>query len=509
MKNNKTDNLLSFIDTPRKVTNKRASAQRNKDFDEIYISAAPEELAQQASRCLDCGNPYCEWKCPLHNYIPDWLKLTQNLKLNDAAELMHQTNPLPEICGRVCPQDRLCEQACTLNTGFGAITIGAIEKNISDHAIAQGWKPGLSKVQYNGKSVAIVGAGPAGIGCAELLTRSGIKAVVYDKYPEIGGLLTFGIPGFKLDKEIVRKRREILETMGIEFRLNVEIGKDLDIAQLHQQYDAVFLATGSYQSMDGGLPGRDVEGVLYALDYLIGNVNEQQQFQLDDYKYHDLKNKRVIVLGGGDTAMDCVRSAVRQQAKSVVCMYRRDKDSMPGSRQEVINASEEGVKFIFQKQPLSIEQVDGKVSAIKVVDMKPETDSGQGIGKFKADMNSEQLVEADVIIIAFGFQPSPPNWLKDFNIQLQADGRVITGVVAGNAQDFLEHPDNRQSHQQQVASVNQANLEQNSYPQQTSSSGFFAGGDMVRGADLVVNAIADGRQAARDIINSLKSCKSE
>lgn len=469
--------LLSFLNRQRSVNKKRAVKDRLIDFQEIYVVKDSKELSQQADRCLDCGNPYCEWKCPLHNYIPNWLELVRKENYDSAAELMHQTNPLPEICGRVCPQDRLCEQACTLNTGFGAVTIGAIEKNISDRALAKKWRPDISNVQSTGKKVAIVGAGPAGLGCAELLVRNGIKAVVFDKYPEIGGLLTFGIPGFKLEKDVVRKRREFLQDIGVEFRLNTEVGKDISITDLRSNYDALFLGMGCYHSVTGNLPGADANGVIKALDYLIANVNRQQNYQMSNYRFQDLKGKRVVVLGGGDTAMDCVRSAVRQQAAKVTCVYRRDQKSMPGSPQEVKNAIEEGVEFSFNQQPLHINQNEGQVTSVTLAKTEATINLQDGRASFHVNEAEQSEVAADVVILAFGFRASPADWFSDLGVTQKDNGLVITQATNDPDKD---------------------------YSQQTESPGVFAGGDMVRGADLVVTAIAEGREAAKEIINYLQ-----
>jgi glutamate synthase (NADPH/NADH) small chain len=451
---------LSFLKQDRQLASKRTATIRIEDFSEIYQNKKGADLVIQADRCLDCGNPYCEWKCPIHNYIPNWLELVANQQFDKAAALMHQTNPLPEICGRVCPQDRLCEQACTLNTGLGAVTIGEIEKNIADYALDNNWRPDLSRVKATGKKVAIIGAGPAGIACAELLARNGVKSTVYDKYPEIGGLLTFGIPGFKLEKSILVKRRKFLEDLGVEFVLNTEIGKDKHIQELQNEFDSVFLAMGTYKAVDGNLPGRDVNGVIAALDYLIGNINQQQSYQMDDSPYYDLKNKNVIVLGGGDTAMDCVRSAVRQKAKSVTCVYRKTENDMPGSRTEVKNAKEEGVKFIFNLQPLEIKSKDNKVDSIEF----ERTD-------FDELKHKDKIVglETDAVILAFGFRANRNKWFESSGIKTDSSGLVST----------------------------------QSNSNKTTAENIYAGGDMVSGADLVVTAIAQGRDAAKQIIEEM------
>lgn len=446
---------LSFLNTQRQLGKKRKPKKRSEDFEEIYKKSQSTKLKIQADRCLDCGNPYCEWKCPLHNYIPNWLELVSTGQFEKAATIMHQTNPLPEICGRVCPQDRLCEQACTLNTGLGAVTIGSIEKNIADLAMKNNWRPDLSLVKAIDKTVAIVGAGPAGIGCAELLIRNGVKAVVYDKYPEIGGLLTFGIPAFKLDKNIIIKRRKYLEDLGVIFNLNTEIGKDVGLDELQQNFDAVFLGMGTYQAVDGGLIGIENNGVLRSLDYLIGNINHQQSFGLHNQLYTNLKDKDVIVLGGGDTAMDCVRSAIRQGAKSVRCVYRKSKAAMPGSKTEIQNAKEEGVEFIYHLQPTEITKKSNQANGVKFVRTNYD--------EFK-HKNKKVFLNADQVILAFGFRANPANWLDEIGIKSHDSG--LTQVQS----------------------------------QQTTVKGIYAGGDMVSGADLVVTAIAQGREAAKEIL---------
>jgi len=466
---------LRFLHEARLTPSKRPAKDRRIDFKEIYSAGKKEKLAVQAERCLDCGNPYCEWKCPLHNYIPNWLELVQNNQLDAAAELMYQTNPLPEICGRVCPQDRLCEQACTLNTGFGAVTIGAIEKDVSDRAIAKKWRPNRNNIPASSKKVAIVGAGPAGLACADQLARNGIKATVYDQYPEIGGLLTFGIPGFKLEKNVMRKRREFLQDIGVKFELNTTIGQDISFDEINTQNDSVFLAMGTYQSVQAPLQGLDSKGVIKALDYLIGNINHLEKYQMTDYPYHDLKGKKVIVLGGGDTAMDCVRTAIRQGANSVTCVYRRDEKSMPGSKKEVANAKEEGVNFKFNFSPISIESNDSKrVIGLKVCQTKASENQRSERTQFEPIEDSEQVLETDIIITAFGFRASPTDWFSNSGIKTKENGLIET-----------------------LPSQNSDRC----YSQQTSLSGIFAGGDMVRGADLVVTAIAEGIQAANEIID--------
>lgn len=465
-------NEFQFVAVPRRLPEKEPVETRIHKFAEIYGEFYTQSAAAQAARCLHCGNPYCEWRCPVHNYIPNWLKLIAEGNLFEAAEMCHRTNTLPEVCGRVCPQDRLCEGACTLNDGFGAVTIGAIEKYITDEAIKAGWRPDLSKVKDTGKRVAVIGAGPAGLGCADVLVRNGVKPVVFDRHPEIGGLLTFGIPPFKLEKHVVRTRRRIMEEMGIEFVLNTEIGKDIPFGKLLDDYDAVFLGMGAYTCMKGGFPGEDLPGVYDALPYLISNVNRLLGYEKDPSDFIDMRGQRVVVLGGGDTAMDCNRTAIRQGAASVVCAYRRDEANMPGSRREVANAKEEGVQFLWNRQPVAIVG-DGRVEGVQVVTTRLGAPDAKGRRSPEVIPGSEEIIPADRVIIAFGFRPSPAPWFAEFGIELDAQGRIKTSI-------------------------------DNDIKFQTSNPKVFAGGDMVRGSDLVVTAIYEGRQAAEGILEYLE-----
>lgn len=463
-------NPMQFLDLPRQDPEKTPATIRVKEFNEIYGQFSPESASQQADRCLACGNPYCEWKCPVHNYIPNWLKLIAEGNIVEAAEMSHKTNSLPEICGRVCPQDRLCEGACTLNDGFGAVTIGAIERYISDTAMAQGWKPDLSAVKQTDKRVAIVGAGPAGLGCADILARNGVKAVVFDRYEEIGGLLTFGIPPFKLEKQIVAKRREILEGMGVEFKLNTDIGTDIPFQQLLDEYDSVFLGMGTYTYMKGGFPGEDLKGVHEALPFLISNINREMGFEKSPDEFINMAGRRVVVLGGGDTAMDCNRTSIRQGAESVTCAYRRDEENMPGSRREVMNAKEEGVEFLWNRQPVEIVGTEF-VEGVKVVTTQLGEPDERGRRRPVPVPGSEAIIPADDVIIAFGFRPSPAPWFDEFTIKQDDRGRVKTT---------------------------------DKFAFQTTNPKVFAGGDMVRGSDLVVTAVFEGRQAAEGILDYLE-----
>src|ERR1700724_2305548 len=462
------DKTLQFLEFPRLEPEKVAVAERIQVFNEIYARYQPEVAAQQAGRCLSCGNPFCEWKCPVHNYIPNWLNLVNEGKLFEAAELSHQTNSLPEMCGRICPQDRLCEGACTLNDGIGAVSIGSIEKYITDEAFKQGWKPDMSNVLRTNKRVAVVGAGPAGLACADVLVRNGVMPVVFDRYSKIGGLLTFGIPPFKLEKDVVEKRREIMEDMGVEFRLNVDVGRDIAFDAITQEFDAVFLGMGTYTYVKGGFAGEDFPGVHEALPFLISNIN--RELKLDDAPagFIDMRGKRVVVLGGGDTGMDCNRTAIRQGAASVTCTYRRDEDNMPGSRRDYKNSKEEGVTFLFNRQPVEIVGVDG-VQGVKLVETRLGPPGPRGRRVPEVVPGTEETIAADAVIIAFGFLPSPADWFQSQKIDLHGNGRV------------------------RVSGAPQARF-------QTTNPKIFAGGDMVRGSDLVVTAVFEGREAAQGIL---------
>ena len=468
-----SQNVFQFIDVQRIDPQKKPITVRKEEFIEIYKPFNDSQAQMQSDRCLECGNPYCEWKCPVHNYIPNWLKLATEGKILEAVELCHQTNSLPEVCGRVCPQDRLCEGACTLNDDFGAVTIGNIEKYITEKAFEMGWRPDMSQVVATDKKVAIVGAGPAGLACADILARGGVKAVVFDRYPEIGGLLTFGIPSFKLEKSVMIRRREVFSSMGIEFKLNVDVGKDIAFDDLLSQYDAVFVATGTYTNMRAGLANENAPGVYDALPFLIANVNRLMDFEKSPTDFIDMKDKKVVVLGGGDTAMDCVRTSIRQGAQNVYCAYRRDEANMPGSKREVQNAKEEGVEFIFNVQPTAIElDAQGKVSGVKIIKTQLGEPDENGRRRPEPIIGSDEVLPADAIIMAFGFQPSPAPWLGQHGVELDQWQRIK--APAKGAFAF-----------------------------QTSNEKIFAGGDAVRGSDLVVTAIDEGRKAADGIMEYL------
>ena len=440
------------------------------NYQEIHGEFANGDAGDQAARCIDCGNPYCSWGCPLHNRIPQWLKLVRDGRIEDAATLMHETNPLPEICGRICPQDRLCEGDCTLETGFDAVTIGAIERWTTDEALRRGWRPTLT-APPSGRCVAVVGAGPAGLAVADGLARAGVQAHVYDRYEEIGGLLTFGIPPFKLDKAVVRRRREVLEGMGVKFCLNTDVGRDVAFSTLLHDYDAVFVGTGAYTFVDGRLPGQDSPGVLPALPFLIANARRILGNANSANELPNVIGKHVVVLGGGDTAMDCVRTAIRMDADSVTCVYRRDEANMPGSRREVKYARDEGVQFLFNRQPLEIVTGADGARGVRLVETALVADR-TGRAKPQVVADSEQVLDADIVILAFGFRASPPEWCDEFGIDRDAGGKLIVGAPG-------------------------------CLPLQTSNPKVFAGGDNVRGADLVVRAVLDGREAAKSILQQL------
>ena len=465
----KHDNF-AFLERSREDPDVYPLKIRKKEFREIYKPFDQQEAALQAERCLDCGNPYCEWKCPVHNYIPNWLKLASEGRILEAAELCHETNSLPEVCGRICPQDRLCEQACTLTTGFGAVTIGAIERYIVDEAFKQGWRPDLSNVHTKPWSVGIVGAGPAGLACADIITRNGINVTVYDRYPEIGGLLSFGIPDFKLELQVMRRRREVLEGAGVHFKMNCEIGHDIKANELENMHDALFFGLGTYQPVEASLPGMEKGGIVPALEFLIGQTSHLYNLDLPGYDHIDLAGEQVLVLGGGDTAMDCVRTAIRQGAASVRCVYRRDQQNMPGSQREVEHAKKEGVKFEFNAQPLGLIHEDRKLVGLEISKTRLVKTAG-GRAQPEVIPGSEQVLPATALIFAFGYRPNPPQWLESIGVNTDGAGLV-------EIEDRL--------------------------PGQTSNPAIFAAGDMVRGSDLVVTAIADAREAAQSIVKYLE-----
>ncbi|MGX9836393.1 formate-dependent uric acid utilization protein AegA [Enterobacter dykesii] len=460
---------------PRGEPDKLAAAARVGHFNEIYLPFRAEQAAREALRCLKCGeHSICEWTCPLHNHIPQWIERLNAGDIAGAVELSHQTNCLPEITGRVCPQDRLCEGACTIRDEAGSVTIGNIERYISDRALAMGWRPDMSAVTPSGKRVAIVGAGPAGLACADVLARHGVSVAVYDRHPEIGGLLTFGIPAFKLDKSLLARRREIFTAMGIRFELNCEVGQDVSMSQLKNDYDALFIGVGTYRSMKAGIPHEDAPGVYDALPFLVGNTRHVMGLgSTASEPFIDTRGLNVVVLGGGDTAMDCVRTALRHGAAKVTCAYRRDEANMPGSKKEVKNAREEGAGFEFNVQPVELTlDPDGKVNGIRMLRTELGEPDAQGRRRPVPVAGSEFVMAADAVIMAFGFNPHAMPWLQAQGVETDDRGRIVASV-------------------------------ESRYRYQTTNPQIFAGGDAVRGADLVATAMAEGRHAAQGILDWL------
>ena len=451
-------------------------ADRAKNFDEIYLPFRAEQAHREASRCLKCGeHSICEWTCPLHNHIPQWIELVKAGDIEGAAALSHETNCLPEITGRVCPQDRLCEGACTVRDESGSVTIGNIERYISDQALAKGWRPDISGVDLVDMHIAIIGAGPAGLACADVLIRHGVSVTVYDRHPEIGGLLTFGIPAFKLDKSLLARRREIFTAMGIRFELNCEIGHDIPMSTVLADYDAVFIGVGTYRSMKAGIPHEEAPGVYDALPFLVANTRHIMGIAPSTAEpYIDTAGLNVVVLGGGDTAMDCVRTALRHGAAKVTCAYRRDEANMPGSKKEVSNAREEGAQFEFNVQPVELAlDEEGKVNGIRLLRTQMGEPDAQGRRRPVPIEGSEFVMPADAVIMAFGFNPHAMPWLQAQDVNVDDWGRITASV------------DTR-------------------YRYQTSNPKIFAGGDAVRGADLVVTAMAEGRHAAQGMMDWLE-----
>lgn len=456
--------MLKFVTVGRDMPAKREASLRREDFHEIYGEYALGKAEEQAGRCSQCGVPYCQSHCPLHNNIPDWLRLTAEDRLEEAYEISQSTNTFPEICGRICPQDRLCEGNCVIEqSGHGTVTIGSVEKFITDHAWDQGWVKPFAPASERSESVGIIGAGPGGLAAADRLRRAGIQVTVYDRHDRAGGLLTYGIPSFKLEKDIVMRRIAQLEQSGVEFVLNCNVGEDLSFDAIRGKHDAVLIATGVYKSRDLGGPGSGAAGIVRAIDYLTASNRKSFGDEVPDYDSGELNadGKRVVVIGGGDTAMDCVRTAVRQGATSVKCLYRRDRANMPGSQREVQNAEEEGVEFVWLTAPKGFtgDTVDG----VMVQRMRLGAPDATGRQSPELIEGSDYVEGADLVIKALGFEPEelPKLW--------GVEGLEVTGWGTVKA-DFHSHA--------------------------TSLPGIYACGDIQRGASLVVWAIRDGREAA-------------
>ncbi|MCS7004053.1 MAG: glutamate synthase subunit beta [Cytophagales bacterium] len=460
--------MYEFTKIERLDPTVRPTNERIENFKEIYEIYTPEEASAQASRCIQCGNPYCSsLGCPLSNNIPQWLKFIADKDLNLAFNISNETSPFPEILGRICPQDRLCEGACTLNEGYGAITIGAIEVSITENGFKKGLRPQFAE-KMTGKKVAIIGSGPAGLSAATFLLRAGIKPVVYERADEAGGLLIYGIPEFKLEKEAVHRRIQFLLEAGMELHLNTEVGKDISFEEIYAKHDAVFIGIGATEGKVLDYQGYNTDNIYMAVPFLT-NIQKKLLEMPYDKKYN-VKDKRVMVIGGGDTAMDCVRTSIREGASSVRCVYRRDEANMPGSRKEVKNAKEEGVEFIFMTSPNRfLADKNGKVYGMefKKMELRMPTE-GNGRADIIEIPNSEHVIEADVIILALGFNNAKLAFLRENGIETNKFGAIIVDEKY-----------------------------------RTTKPRVYAGGDGVRGADLVVNAALDGRQAALTIIEDL------
>lgn len=466
--------MLKFTKVERDMPEKRVPSLRTSDFDEIYRQYAEVKAAEQSSRCSQCGVPFCQDHCPLHNNIPDWLKLTAEGRLQEAYEVSQATNQFPEICGRICPQDRLCEGNCVIEqSGHGTVTIGSVEKYITDNAWEQGWvkpiKPNVERIE----SVGIIGAGPAGLAAADVLRRAGVQVVIYDRYDRAGGLLTYGIPGFKLEKNVVERRNEQLAKGGVTFCLNTNIGSDMSLAALRAKHDAVLIGTGVYKSRDLGGPGVGLDGIVRAIDYLTASNRQNFGDVVPEIESGDLwaEGKKVVVIGGGDTAMDCVRTAIRQGATSVKCLYRRDKANMPGSQRETANAEEEGVEFVWLSAPIGFHG-ENVVTGVHVQQMRLGVPDVTGRQAPEQIAGADYIEEADLVIKALGFEPEELPTLWDTpELEVTRWGTIRADFVT----------------------------------KRTALPGVFAAGDIVRGASLVVWAIADGRDAANSILEDLNS----
>ena len=463
-----TEKMLKFVNTDQQTPPKRSANKRKEDFKEVYDEFINNKAKEQSSRCSQCGVPFCQVHCPLHNNIPDWLKLTAEGRLEDAYELAQSTNNMPEVCGRICPQDRLCEGNCVIEqSGHGTVTIGSVEKYITETAWEKGWIKPIKVKKEKNQSVGIIGAGPAGLACAEQLRKSGFKITIYDRYDRPGGLLIYGIPNFKLEKFVVERRTKLLKESGIKFKQNFEVGKDTSLEELKSKHDAILIATGVYKARDVEIEGKDLKNIFSAMDFLTASNRKGlgDEVKLFDNGTLNGENKNVVVVGGGDTAMDCVRTAIRQKAKSVKCLYRRDRENMPGSAREVSNAIEEGIDFLWLSNP---KKFIGRtqVEAVEVTKMELGESDSSGRKKPIPIKNSEHKLEADMVIKALGFDPENiPKLFGSENLLVSKWGTIKIDLKT----------------------------------MQTNLPGVFAAGDIVRGASLVVWAIRDGRDAAIEI----------
>ena len=469
-----SEKMLKFVDIGQQSPPKRGVSDRKEDFGEIYQEFLKDRAIQQSSRCSQCGVPFCQVHCPLSNNIPDWLKLTAEGRYEEAYQLSQSTNNMPEVCGRICPQDRLCEGNCVIEqSGHGTVTIGSIEKYITEKAWENGWVKPIEITNEKNESVGIIGSGPAGLACGEQLRKKGYKVTIYDRYDRAGGLLIYGIPGFKLEKHVVQRRIKLLEESGIQFVLNFEVGRDSTLTELREKHDAVLIATGVYKAREVKLPGDDLRNIFPAMEFLTASNKKGlgDAVELFDNGTLNAEGKDVVVIGGGDTAMDCLRTSVRQNAKSVKCLYRRDRENMPGSAREVGNAEEEGVEFIWLTSPKEFKGTH-KIESVLVDKMKLGEPDESGRRKPVVEENSDFEIKADLVIKALGFDPEDlPKLFNEEKLQVSRWGTIKADF------DTME----------------------------TSVDGVFAAGDIARGASLVVWAIKDGRDAAVSIENYLQA----
>ena len=466
--------MLKFVNVDQRTPNKRGAGKRIDDFKEIYDQFIYDKAKEQSSRCSQCGVPFCQVHCPLHNNIPDWLKLTAEGRLKEASQLAHSTNNMPEVCGRICPQDRLCEGNCVIEkSGHGTVTIGSVEKYITDTAWEKGWIKPIKVKKEIKQSVGIIGAGPAGLACAEELRKFGYQITIYDRYDRPGGLLIYGIPNFKLEKFVVERRTNLLKESGIKFQQNMEVGKNKKLEELKKKHDAILIATGVYKPRAINLPGNNLKNIFPAMKFLTASNRKGLGDSVKEFDNGMLnaEKKHVVVIGGGDTAMDCVRTAIRQNAKSVKCLYRRDKENMPGSAREVYNAEEEGIKFIWLSNPKKYIGKE-KISSIVVEKMKLGKPDSSGRKKPELIPNSDFEIKADMAIQALGFDPE-------------------------NIPKLFDHPE--------LEVTKWGTIKINHKSMETNIKSIFAAGDIVRGASLVVWAIKDGRDAALAIKNFLET----